>query len=61
MKDVLSQPAILDAATFMADEGVAIARALGCEPGDPADGLDKLATSSHLQSIAQDLLAGRPM
>jgi 2-dehydropantoate 2-reductase len=42
-------------------EGAAIARALGCDPGDPYKGLSKLATSGHLQSIAQDLLAGRPM
>ena len=61
MKDVLSKPAIMGPAKVMADEGTAIARALGCDPGDPAVGLEKLATSSHLQSIAQDLLAGRPM
>lgn len=61
MKDVLNKPAIAGTAKAMADEGVAIARALGCDPGDPDEGLSKLATSSHLQSIAQDLLAGRPM
>ncbi|MER5435797.1 ketopantoate reductase C-terminal domain-containing protein [Streptomyces sp. NPDC002588] len=47
MKDVLDKPAI--------------ARALGCDPGDPYEGLGKLAKSGHLQSIAQDLQAGRPM
>jgi 2-dehydropantoate 2-reductase len=61
MKDVLNKPAIAGTAKAMADEGVAIARALGCDPGDPDEGLAKLATSSHLQSIAQDLLAGRSM
>jgi 2-dehydropantoate 2-reductase len=61
MKDVLNKPAIAGTAKAMADEGVAIARALGCDPGDPDKGLAKLATSNHLQSIAQDLLAGRPM
>jgi 2-dehydropantoate 2-reductase len=61
MKDVLDKPAVAGTAKAMADEGVAIARALGCDPGDPDKGLSKLATSSHLQSIAQDLLAGRPM
>lgn len=61
MKDVLNKSAIAGTAKAMADEGVAIARALGCDPGDPDEGLAKLATSSHLQSIAQDLLAGRSM
>ncbi|MET3934693.1 2-dehydropantoate 2-reductase [Arthrobacter sp. OAP107] len=61
MKDVLNKPAIAGTAKAMADEGIAIARALGCDPGDPDEGLAKLATSSHLQSIAQDLLAGRSM
>ncbi|MEV6647728.1 2-dehydropantoate 2-reductase [Amycolatopsis sp. NPDC051371] len=61
MKDVLDKPAVAGTAKAMAAEGAAIARALGCDPGDPAAGLDKLATSGHLQSIAQDLQAGRPM
>jgi 2-dehydropantoate 2-reductase len=61
MKDVLNKPAVAGTAKAMADEGVAIARALECNPGEPDKGLSKLATSSHLQSIAQDLLAGRPM
>lgn len=61
MKDVLNKPAIAGAAKAMADEGLAIARALGCDPGEPDEGLSKLATSSHLQSVAQDLLAGRAM
>jgi 2-dehydropantoate 2-reductase len=61
MKDVLTKQTVFGTAKVMADEGAAIARALGCDPGVPAEGLEKLATSSHLQSIAQDLLAGRPM
>ncbi|WP_370961535.1 ketopantoate reductase family protein [Amycolatopsis sp. cg9] len=61
MKDVLDKPAIAGTAKAMADEGAAIARALGCDPGDPEEGLSKLAKSGHLQSIAQDLRASRPM
>lgn len=61
MKDVLDKPAAAGTAKAMAAEGAAIAKALGCEPGDPAEGLTKLSKSGHLQSIAQDLLAGRPM
>ncbi len=61
MKDVLNKPAMAGTAKAMADEGSAIARALGCDPGNSDEGLVKLAKSSHLQSIAQDLLAGRPM
>jgi 2-dehydropantoate 2-reductase len=61
MKDVLDKPAVAGTAKAMAAEGAAIARALGCDPGNPAEGLSTLATSSHLQSIAQDLQAGRPM
>ncbi|MEU1690082.1 2-dehydropantoate 2-reductase [Streptomyces hirsutus] len=61
MKDVLDKPAIAGTAKEMAAEGAAIARALGCDPGDPYEGLSKLAKSSHLQSIAQDLQAGRSM
>ncbi|MDT0321911.1 ketopantoate reductase family protein [Streptomyces millisiae] len=61
MKDVLDKPAVAGTAKAMAAEGAAIARALGCDPGDPDEGLSKLAKSGHLQSIAQDLRAGRPM
>jgi 2-dehydropantoate 2-reductase len=61
MKEVLDKPAVSGAAKAMAAEGAAIAHALGCDPGDPGEGLRKLATSSHLQSIVQDLQAGRPM
>ncbi|MEU6415983.1 ketopantoate reductase family protein [Streptomyces spiralis] len=61
MKDVLDKPAVAGTAKAMAAEGAAIARALGCDPGDPYEGLSKLAKSSHLQSVAQDLQAGRPM
>jgi 2-dehydropantoate 2-reductase len=61
MKHVLDKPAVAATAREMAAEGAAIARALGCDPGDPDEGLNKLKTSSHLQSIAQDLQAGRAM
>ena len=61
MKDVLTKPAGASLAAEMATEGATIARALGCDPGSPGDGLNKLATSNHLQSIGQDLLTGRPM
>ncbi len=61
MKAVLTKPTSASLAAEMATEGATIARALGCDPGNPGDGLNKLATSSHLQSIAQDLVAGRPM
>ncbi|WP_372352325.1 ketopantoate reductase family protein [Streptomyces sp. KL116D] len=61
MKDVLDKPAVAEVAKAMAAEGAAIARALGCDPGDPEAGLSNLAKSGHLQSIAQDLQAGRPM
>ena len=61
MKHVLDKPAVAATAREMAAEGAAIARALGCDPGDPYEGLNKLKTSSHLQSIAQDLQAGRTM
>jgi 2-dehydropantoate 2-reductase len=61
MKNVLDKPAIAATATAMAAEGAAVARALGCDPGDPEEGLRRLSTSGHLQSIAQDLLAGRQM
>jgi 2-dehydropantoate 2-reductase len=61
MKHVLDKAALAGAAKAMADECAAIARALGCDPPDAAEGLSRLAISSHLQSIVQDLLAGRPM
>ncbi|WP_129287442.1 2-dehydropantoate 2-reductase [Streptomyces sp. GZWMJZ-114] len=61
MKDVLDKPAVAGTAKAMATEAAAIARALGCYPGSPEEGLTKLAQSGHLQSIAQDLAAGRPM
>lgn len=61
MKDVLGKPALAEFAAKLAEEGSAIARALGADPGSSSDGLSRLATSGHLQSVAQDLLAGRPM
>ena len=59
MKDVLDKPVVAATATTMALECQALAHALGCDPGDPGEGLARLAKSDHLQSIAQDLLAGR--
>ena len=60
-KDVLNRPATDRLAAGMAAEAAAVARALGCDAGSVSEGLAKLATSTHLQSIAQDLSAGRPM
>jgi 2-dehydropantoate 2-reductase len=60
-KNILDKPAVAGTAKTMADECAAIAHALGCDPGDPGEAVSKLATSSHLQSIAQDLQAGRLM
>ena len=60
MKDVLDKPSLARAAEAMGDEAAAIAAALGCDLGAPREGLTKLASSGHLQSIAQDLQAGRP-
>lgn len=61
MRDALSDPAVKGAAENIAQEAIAIARALGCNPDDPSAGLARLATSKHKQSILQDLEIGRPM
>ncbi|KQS64278.1 ketopantoate reductase family protein [Modestobacter sp. Leaf380] len=61
MGAVMADPVLADLAGTLAREGAAIARALGCDPGDTDAGLARLGGSSHVQSIAQDLLAGRPM
>lgn len=61
MGEALSKRVIAEAADKMAQEGAAIARALGCDPGDPRAGLSRLKTSTHKQSILQDLLLGRSM
>ncbi|MGE8382269.1 MAG: ketopantoate reductase family protein [Pseudomonas putida] len=61
MKDALCNPAVAAFARGMAEEGAAIARALGCDPGDPYVGLPKLSVSKHKQSILQDLELGRSM
>jgi 2-dehydropantoate 2-reductase len=61
MGDVLDKPVVAGLAQAMAAEGAALANALGCDAGDPGAGLAKLSKSRHLQSIAQDLLADRPM
>lgn len=61
MGEALSKPTIAEAAAKMAEEGAAVARALGCDPGDPHSGLSRLKVSTHKQSILQDLLLGRSM
>lgn len=61
MKDTLSNPSVFKLATIITNEAVSIANNLGCVTGDPAEGLARLATSTHKQSILQDLVAGRNM
>ncbi|XFF02278.1 2-dehydropantoate 2-reductase (plasmid) [Bradyrhizobium guangxiense] len=61
MREALSEPAVSAAAVLMAREGAAIAKALGCDPGDPEGGMARLSVSTHKQSILQDLERGRPM
>jgi ketopantoate reductase len=61
MQYVLDKPAIAATATAMAAECAAVARALGCSLSDYEESLSRLSASGHLQSIAQDLLAGRQM
>lgn len=61
MGEALANPAILAAAEAMAREGAAIASALDCDAGDPAEGLSRLKVSKHKQSILQDLIARRNM
>lgn len=61
MGAVLAEAPVREFASMLAAEGAAIARAYDCDPGDPVTGLDTLARSTHLQSIVQDLVAGRPM
>jgi 2-dehydropantoate 2-reductase len=59
--EALANPAVADAAARIADEGAAIARALGCDAGNPEAGLSRLKISTHKQSILQDLQLGRSM
>ena len=61
MGEALAEPAVLAAAERMTDEAVAVAKALGCDPGDPRPGLTRLRSSRHRQSILQDLTLGRSM
>jgi len=61
MGDALSHPAVEALARDIATEGAAIATALGCDAGDIEAGLSKLKTSTHKQSILQDLNLGRAM
>lgn len=61
MGEALSNPAIAQAAARIAHEGAAIADALGCNVGDPEEGLSRLKVSVHKQSILQDLMLGRSM
>lgn len=60
-KDIFAAPAVAGFAASLAREVVAIARAVGSEPGPPEPALAGLAASGHVQSLAQDLLAGRAM
>jgi 2-dehydropantoate 2-reductase len=60
-KDVMDKPSLSRLATAMANEAATVAKALGADPGDPAPIVAKLATSSHVQSVVQDLVAGRQM
>ncbi|MCW2239827.1 ketopantoate reductase family protein [Azospirillum canadense] len=61
MRDALSHPVLADAASAIAAEGAAIARALGCDPGDPGTVRSRLSVSGHKQSVLQDLELGRAM
>jgi 2-dehydropantoate 2-reductase len=61
MRDALSHPVAADAASAIAAEGAAVARALGCDPGDPETVRTRLAVSGHKQSALQDLELGRTM
>lgn len=60
-KDVLDKSSVAHFADAMGHEVMTLARALGSDPGDLDPVLAKLRTSGHVQSIVQDLLAGRPM
>ncbi len=60
-KDVLDKPSLTGLATAMANEVATVARALGADAGDAGPVVSKLAASGHVQSVVQDLLAGRPM
>ena len=60
-RDVLDKPVLAAAASAMAEELAAVARGLGTDIDDPAAIVSKLATSGHVQSVVQDLLAGRTM
>lgn len=60
-KDVLDKAALAGLATAMANEVAAVAKALGADAGDPGPVVSRLAASGHVQSVVQDLLAGRQM
>ncbi|MCJ1674582.1 MULTISPECIES: ketopantoate reductase family protein [unclassified Rathayibacter] len=61
MQDALAAPTVAALAESMAAEAGAVARALGCDPGDTGAGVAHLKTSHHVQSVVQDLLSGRAM
>lgn len=61
MQDALAAPAVAALAETMAAEAGALARSLGCDPGDTDEGLARLKTSHHVQSVVQDLLSDRAM
>ena len=50
-----------EAARRVLHETAAIARAYGCDPGDPEAMLPNIGGSTHKSSILQDLELGRPM
>jgi 2-dehydropantoate 2-reductase len=57
-----AEPAIIDAARRIHAEGIAVARALGCEPQVDTEGSIKRGKqSNHRPSPLQDLEAGRPL
>ncbi len=58
---LMADPAYAELVATVLREAAAVARALGCDPGDPAAPLTMLRRSAHRQSILQDLDLGRPM
>lgn len=61
MKQAMVSPAIAKIAQAVANEAAYVARELGCDPGEVDEGLNRLAVSTHKQSILQDLELGRSM
>ena len=59
--DILGAPALEAASRQMMREVASVARALGCDPGEPEASLPGLLRSAHRPSVLQDLDRGRPM